>query len=262
MFDFETLLSLLTLTSLEIVLGIDNIVVIAIIAATLPVHQREKARIVGLSLAMITRLLLLFSISWVAGLTAPFMELWGHSLSGRDMLMLGGGLFLIVKAVREIHEAMEEAAIPELTRKPRGFGSAIAQIIMLDVVFSFDSVITAVGMAQQLWVMATAIIIAVLIMLVASGPIIRFIHHHPTVKMLALAFVMLIGMALVADGMGFYIPKAYLYFAMAFSVLVEGLNVTLARRRSRARTMDGTDLAGQERQQAHGHPQVSSQGSR
>ena len=262
MFDFETVLSLLTLTGLEIVLGIDNIVVIAIIVATLPVHQREKARVIGLSLAMITRLLLLFSISWIAGLTAPFMEIFDRSLSGRDLLMLGGGMFLIVKAVREIHEAMEEASIPEFNRKPRGFGSAIAQIIMLDVVFSFDSVITAVGMAQQLWVMATAIIIAVLIMLVASGPIIRFIQHHPTVKMLALAFVMLIGMALVADGMGFQIPKAYLYFAMAFSVLVEGLNVTLARRRSRAKETNGVDLANQTHQSVPGHPQISSQVSR
>lgn len=256
MFDFETVLSLLTLTSLEIVLGIDNIVVIAIIAATLPMHQRERARVLGLSLAMITRLLLLFSISWIAGLTEPFMTVMGRELSGRDLLMLLGGLFLIIKAVREIHEAMEEASVPEIDRKPRGFASAIAQIVMLDVVFSFDSVITAVGMAQQLWVMATAIIIAVLIMLVASGPIMRFIHHHPTVKMLALAFVLLIGVALVADGMGFHIPKAYLYFAMAFSVLVEGLNVTLARRRTRAHEARNAHA------EAEGNPQISSQGSR
>lgn len=262
MFDFETLISLLTLTGLEIVLGIDNIVVIAIIAATLPHHQREKARIVGLSLAMITRLLLLFSISWIAGLTAPFVEILDHSLSGRDVLMLGGGLFLLIKAVREIHESMEEASTPEVNRKPRSLSGAIGQIIVLDIVFSFDSVITAVGMAQQLWVMATAVIIAVFIMLIASGPIIRFIHHHPTVKMLALAFVMLIGMALIADGMGFEIPKGYLYFAMAFSVLVEGLNVTLARRRSRAKSADDLQLVNQERQPMHGHPQVSSQASR
>jgi predicted tellurium resistance membrane protein TerC len=235
MFDLETVLSLLTLTGLEIVLGIDNIVVIAIIAATLPVHQRDTARIVGLSLAMITRLLLLFSISWIAGLTAPMIEFWDVKLSGRDLLMLGGGLFLMVKAVREIHEAMEEAQSSEAAgRRTTGFGSAIAQIVMLDIVFSFDSVITAVGMARELWVMATAVIIAVLIMLVASGPIMRFIHAHPTVKMLALAFVLLIGVALIADGMGFHIPKGYLYFAMLFSVLVEGLNVTLARRRQRA----------------------------
>ena len=232
MFELETLFSLLTLTGLEIVLGIDNIVVIAIISATLPVHQRDKARFVGLFLAMFMRLALLFSLSWVAGLTAPFVEIAGAELSGRDLLMLGGGLFLIVKAVREMHEAVEEAGAPG-RRRSTSFANAVAQIVVLDLVFSFDSVITAVGMARELWVMATAIVIAVAIMLVASGPIIRFIHAHPTVKMLALAFVMLIGMALVAEGMGFYIPKGYLYFAMLFSVFVEGLNITLNRRSRR-----------------------------
>jgi predicted tellurium resistance membrane protein TerC len=252
MFEFEHLFSLLTLTGLEIVLGIDNIVVIAIIAATLPAHQRDTARLVGLSLAMITRLLLLLSISWIAGLTAPMIELWDVELSGRDLLMLGGGLFLIVKAVREIHEAMEEAQASETGgRRSTSFSSAIAQIVMLDVVFSFDSVITAVGMARELWVMATAVIIAVLIMLVASGPIMRFIHAHPTVKMLALAFVLLIGMALVADGMGFHIPKGYLYFAMLFSVLVEGLNVTLARRRKRAEQAVADAVHPQRSREAH-----------
>jgi predicted tellurium resistance membrane protein TerC len=234
MFELEHLFSLLTLTGLEIVLGIDNIVVIAIIAATLPAHQRDAARIVGLSLAMITRLALLFSIVWIAGLTAPLVQVAGIVLSGRDLLMLGGGLFLLVKAVREIHHAMEEAGSETLGRRPSGFASAIAQIVALDVVFSFDSVITAVGMARELWVMATAVVVAVGVMLVASGPIIRFIHVNPTVKMLALAFVLLIGMALIADGMGFHIPKGYLYFAMLFSVMVEGLNVTMARRRRRA----------------------------
>jgi len=233
MFDLEILLSLLTLTALEIVLGIDNIVVIAIIAGTLPLHQQDRARVIGLSLAMITRLLLLVSIAWLASLTAPMVTLGEMDLSGRDMLMLGGGLFLIIKAVREMHDAMEEAGSHEHTRKAGSFTSAITQIVILDIVFSFDSVITAVGMARELWVMATAVIIAVLIMLVASRPIIRFIHAHPTVKMLALAFVLLIGMALVADGMGFHIPKGYLYFAMLFSVCVEGLNVSMARRRQR-----------------------------
>lgn len=235
MFDLEIVASLLTLTALEIVLGIDNIVVIAIIAATLPVHQREKARVIGLSLALITRLLLLFSISWIAGLTQPLFSLFGYAFSGRDLLMLGGGIFLIVKAVLEIHAAMEEAGVEEGgQRRTTGFANAIAQIVLLDIVFSFDSVITAVGMARELWVMATAVIIAVIIMLVASGPIMRFIHKNPTVKMLALAFVLLIGMALVAEGMGFDIPKGYLYFAMLFSVMVESLNVILSRRRQRA----------------------------
>jgi len=243
MFDLDTFLSLLTLTGLEIVLGIDNIVVIAIIAATLPVHQRDKARVIGLALAMITRLALLFTIAWMASLTGPLVEFAGMTLSGRDLLMLGGGLFLIVKAVREMHDAVEAASTPEHQRRSGSFAGAIAQIVMLDIVFSFDSVITAVGMAQQIWVMATAIIIAVLIMLVASKPIVRFIHLHPSVKMLALAFVLLIGVALVADGMGFHIPKGYLYFAMLFSVFVEGLNVTLARRRRRAQSNRAVDLA-------------------
>lgn len=237
MFELETLFSLLTLTGLEIVLGIDNIVVIAIISATLPMHQRDRARIVGLSLAMFMRLGLLFSLSWIAGLTAPFVELGRIELSGRDLLMLGGGLFLIVKAVREMHEAVEEAGAAG-RRRSTSFGNAVAQIVVLDLVFSFDSVITAVGMARELWVMATAIVIAVGIMLIASGPIIRFIHSHPTVKMLALAFVLLIGMALVAEGMGFYIPKGYLYFAMLFSVFVEGLNIALSRRAKRMQEQD------------------------
>ena len=234
MFDLEIIASLLTLTALEIVLGIDNIVVIAIIAATLPVHQRERARVVGLSLALITRLLLLFSISWIAGLTGTLFTVGGLDVSGRALLMVGGGLFLIARAVLESHAAMEEAGGDETARRSTGFANAIAQIVLLDIVFSFDSVITAVGMANELWVMATAVIIAVLIMLVASGPIMRFIHANPTVKMLALAFVLLIGVALVADGMGLHIPKGYLYCAMAFSVLVESLNVILSRRKKRA----------------------------
>ena len=253
MFDLEIIASLLTLTALEIVLGIDNIVVIAIIAATLPVHQREKARIVGLSLALITRLLLLFSISWIAGLTGTLFTVASMEVSGRDLLMFGGGLFLIVKAVLEIHAAMEEAGGDESARRSSGFGNAIVQIVLLDIVFSFDSVITAVGMANQLWVMATAVVIAVLIMLVASGPIMRFIHNQPTVKMLALAFVFLIGVALVADGMGVHVPKGYLYFAMAFSVLVESLNVILSRRKKRAEAAR-EDLAA-------GHPHNVAQAS-
>ena len=235
-FSAENLASLFTLTALEIVLGIDNIVIIAIISNALPEHQRDRARIIGLALALITRLLLLFSLSWLASLTAPLFHVFGQPFSGRDLIMLAGGLFLIVKATREIHEALEEASASEDNpRRVGSFRSAIAQIVLLDIVFSFDSVITAVGMANELWVMAAAVIIAVIVMLVASGPIVRFIHAHPSVKMLALAFVMLIGVALVAEGMEFHIPKGYLYFAMAFSVLVEGLNIAIARRR-RARS--------------------------
>jgi len=253
MLDPEVIISLLTLTALEIVLGIDNIVVIAIIAATLPVHQRDKARIFGLALAMITRLLLLFSIAWIAGLTQPMLSVADMSFSGRDLLMLGGGLFLIVKAVREMHEAVEEASAPPSQRRVTGFFSAIAQIVVLDIVFSFDSVITAVGMAQELWVMAAAVIIAVLVMLVASGPIMRFIHANPTVKILALAFVLLIGMALVADGMGFHIPKGYLYFAMCFSVFVEGVNVTISRRRRRLQEEARADVRHEDAVHGHGN---------
>jgi len=238
MFDIalntETLASLFTLTALEIVLGIDNIVIIAIISNSLPAHQRDRARVIGLALALITRLMLLFSLSWLASLTEPLFHILGQPFSGRDLIMLAGGLFLIVKATREIHEALEEASDDGTgTRRVSSFRSAIIQIVLLDIVFSFDSVITAVGMANELWVMSTAVIISVLIMLVASGPIVRFIHAHPSIKMLALAFVMLIGFALVAEGMKFHIPKGYLYAAMAFSVLVEALNIMDSRRRKR-----------------------------
>jgi predicted tellurium resistance membrane protein TerC/nucleotide-binding universal stress UspA family protein len=225
--------SLLTLTALEIVLGIDNIVMIAVIANALPPEQRDRARVIGLALALITRLLLLLAISWIAGLIQPLFTLFGQEISGRDLIMLGGGFFLLWKAVHEMHGALEEAGRAEQPRIVGRFSAAIAQIVLLDIVFSFDSVITAVGMARDLWVMVTAVVVAVMVMLWASGPIMRFIHAHPTVKMLALAFVLLIGVALVAEGFEFHIPKAYLYVAMAFSVMVESLNVTVSRRRAR-----------------------------
>jgi predicted tellurium resistance membrane protein TerC len=229
----EAVASLLTLTALEIVLGIDNIVILAIISNSLPAHQREKARFIGLSLALLMRLALLSTITWIAGLVQPLFTVMEQTFTGRDLIMLAGGLFLIVKAVREMHHAIEEAGQGDQPRKVTSFANAIMQIVILDAVFSFDSVITAVGMANELWIMVTAVIIAVIVMMVASGPIIRFIHAFPTVKMLALAFVLLIGFALVAEGFEFHIPKGYLYFAMAFSVLVEALNVTIARRRRR-----------------------------
>ena len=240
MFDIvittDALLSLFTLTALEIVLGIDNIVIIAIISNALPAHQRDRARVIGLALALITRLLLLFSLAWLASLTKPMFHILAQPFSGRDLIMLAGGLFLLVKATKEIHESLEEASEAEDSpRRVGSFRSAIIQIVLLDIVFSFDSVITAVGMANELWVMSAAVIIAVIVILFASGPIVRFIHAHPSVKMLALAFVMLIGVALVAEGMRFHIPKGYLYAAMAFSVAVEALNITLAQRRARAR---------------------------
>ncbi len=230
--------SLLTLTALEIVLGIDNIVILAIISKTLPEHQRDRARLIGLSLALIMRLALLFAISWLASLVTPLFTIAGQSFSGRDLIMLAGGLFLLVKAVREMHEAVAEAGRDEAERRATSFANAIAQIVVLDMVFSFDSVITAVGMANEFWVMVAAVVIAVAVMLAASGPIVAFIHANPTVKMLALAFVLLIGFALVAEGFEFHIPKGYIYFAMAFSVMVESLNVTVSRRQRRRAERD------------------------
>jgi predicted tellurium resistance membrane protein TerC len=234
LFDGEIWAALITLTALEIVLGIDNIVIIAVVAANLPPEQRDKARLIGLALAVITRILLLLSIAWVAGLIHPWFHVFGHPVSGRDLLMLLGGTFLLVKGVHELHNEVEEAG--EIHAKAPGkFSTAIAQIVVFDLVFSFDSVITAVGMAKDIWVMVAAVIIAVGVMLVASGAIVRFIAAHATVKILALSFVLLIGMALIADGAGFHIPKGYLYFAMAFSVAVEALNVAVRRRRARGR---------------------------
>lgn len=242
LFSTEIWASLVTLTVLEIVLGIDNIVILAIISNTLPPHQRERARLVGLSLALGMRLALLFAISWIAGLVAPLFAIAGHDFSGRDLVMLAGGFFLIYKAVHEMHDAVEAAGSHEVERRATSFANAIAQIVVLDLVFSLDSVITAVGMAREFWVMVVAVVVAVAIMLLASGPIVRFIHANPTVKMLALAFVLLIGFALVAEGCDFHIPKGYIYAAMAFSVMVEALNVTVERRKRRARAAAGMSV--------------------
>ena len=224
--------SLLTLTALEIVLGIDNLIFIAILADRLPAHQRNRARRLGLALALFVRLGLLASISWIFGLTAPIFELFGHEFSWRDLILIGGGLFLLFKGTREIHERIEGDDEEEGVRRGRAsFTGVIIQILVLDIVFSLDSVITAVGMANHLWVMATAVIIAVLIMLLAAGPVSGFVNRHPTVKMLALSFLLLIGMTLLADGVGFHLPKGYIYAAIAFSILVEALNQLAARRR-------------------------------
>ena len=219
--------ALLTLSALEIVLGIDNVIFISILAGKLPEAQRERARIVGLALAMVMRIGLLFSISWVVGLTDPFFDLFGHGFSGRDLILLGGGLFLIYKATTEIHEKLEGAEHLGGVRAAASFASVIGQILLLDIVFSLDSVITAVGMADDLGVMVTAVVIAVVVMLVASGGIANFVNRHPTVKMLALSFLLLIGMTLVADGFGQHVSKGYIYAAMGFSVFVEALNLRL-----------------------------------
>jgi predicted tellurium resistance membrane protein TerC len=231
--DPQVWASLLTLTALEIVLGIDNLIFIAILADRLPEHQRHRARRLGLALALFVRLGLLSSISWIFGLTAPIFELFGHDFSWRDLILIGGGLFLLFKGTREIHERIEgdEEEAAGHGRGRASFTGVIIQILVLDIVFSLDSVITAVGMANQLWVMATAVIIAVLIMLLAAGPVSGFVNRHPTVKMLALSFLLLIGMTLLADGVGFHLPKGYIYAAIAFSILVEFLNQLAARRR-------------------------------
>ena len=227
--DPQVWASLVTLTALEIVLGIDNLVFIAIVAGRLPPARQNSARQVGLALALITRLALLASIVWIIGLTRPLFNLFGQPVSWRDIVLIGGGLFLIYKGTREIHRRLEADGQEEAAGGRTSFAGVVAQIMLLDVVFSLDSVITAVGMANSLWVMATAIIIAVVIMLVASKPLADFVERHPTVKMLALSFLLLIGMTLIADGAGFDVPKGYIYAAIGFSVGVETLNQFAAR---------------------------------
>jgi predicted tellurium resistance membrane protein TerC len=226
----EIWVALLTLTTLEIVLGIDNVIFISILAGKLPPEQRDRARLVGLGLAMLMRIGLLFSINWIANLTEPLFGIAGHDVSGRDLILLGGGIFLIYKATREIHEKLEGEEGHAVAAAPAAFSAIIIQILLLDIVFSLDSVITAVGMADDLGVMVAAVVIAVGVMMVASRPISDFVQQHPTVKMLALSFLLLIGTSLVAEGWHFHIPKGYIYFAMGFSILVEALNLRLRQR--------------------------------
>ena len=218
-------IALLTLTILEIVLGIDNIVFISILSGKLPESQRERARTIGLLLAMGTRILLLFSISWIIRLTEPWFSVLGQGISGRDLILIIGGLFLLGKATHEIHDKLEGEEGHGDARVTATFGSVLAQIMLLDIVFSLDSVITAVGMADHLAVMVIAVVVSVGVMLVAAGPIARFVEQHPTVKILALSFLILIGMSLVAEGFEQHIPKGYIYFAIAFSVFVEMINL-------------------------------------
>ena len=225
----EAWVALATLTVLEIVLGIDNIVFISILSSRLPQEQQPRARLVGLGLAMFTRIALLFSISWLARLTEPLFGLLGREFTGRDLVFLLGGLFLIFKATQEIHERLEGPAEERRVQRVASFASVITQIILLDIVFSLDSVITAVGMADHLAVMVTAVVIAVALMMFAANPIAEFVERHPTVKMLALAFLLLIGTSLVAEGLGQHIPKGYIYFAMGFSVMVEMINLRVRR---------------------------------
>lgn len=223
--DPQMWISLLTLTALEIVLGIDNIIFISIMAEKLPEAQEELGRRIGLLMAMGTRILLLISIAWVIGLTQPLFGVFGHEISGRDLILIVGGLFLLGKSTLEIHDKLEAKEGRSEIGTSASFAGVIIQIMLLDIVFSLDSVITAVGMADLLGVMIAAVVIAVLVMLVASGPISRFVNQHPTLKILALSFLLLIGVSLVAEGLDFEIPKGYIYFAMAFSVFVEMLNL-------------------------------------
>ena len=230
--DPQVWASLLTLTALEIVLGIDNLIFLSIVSGRLPVHQQQSARRIGLALALIGRIALLFSLTWIIGLTAPVFSVMAHEVSWRDIVLIGGGAFLMVKGTMETHHMLEgheeEAGVGTVT-----FFSAIVQILFLDVVFALDSIITAVGMSDHLPVMITAVVIAMIVMLVAADPVGNFVNAHPTVKMLALTFLLLVGMALIADGLHFHIPRGYLYFAIAFSASVEALNLLAARARKR-----------------------------
>ncbi|MEZ4808305.1 MAG: TerC family protein [Flavobacteriales bacterium] len=238
--DFAVLLTshgmiaLLTLTALEIVLGIDNIIFISILSNSLSTRdEQRRARLIGLSLAMITRVLLLLSLSWVMSLDSPFLHVFDHSFSGRDMVLLLGGLFLIYKATVEIRAkvvGLDEEA--QVGKRKRSLSMAILQIVLIDIVFSLDSVITAVGMSNEIVIMVLAVIIAVIIMMMAAGTVSDFVERHPTVKMLALAFLVMIGVALLIEGMGEHINKNYIYFAMGFSVLVETLNLRMVRNRT------------------------------
>ncbi|HET7710387.1 MAG TPA: TerC family protein [Thermoanaerobaculia bacterium] len=225
----EAWIALLTLTVLEVVLGIDNIVFISILSGKLPPAQQKRAQTVGLMLAMFMRVALLLSIAWIVRLTNPLFTIVGQEISGRDLILMVGGLFLIAKSTHEIHEKLEGEEGGKSTRVAPSFTAVIVQILALDLIFSLDSVITAVGMAKDVGVMITAVVIAVAIMLVAASSISRFVNKHPTVKMLALSFLLLIGTALVAEGLEFHIPKGYIYFAMAFSVFVELLNIRFRR---------------------------------
>ena len=226
----EIWIGLLTLTVLEIVLGIDNIVFLSIVSGKLPPAQQPRARRIGLSLALLLRIGLLASLAWIIRLTAPLFTVLGQGISGRDLILLAGGLFLIAKSTREIHERLEGDEGHGKARAPATFRSVVGQLILLDLVFSLDSVITAVGMARQLGVMIAAVVIAVGVMMVSANAISDFVHRHPTIKMLALSFLLLIGVSLIADGLGQHLSKGYIYFAMGFSVFVEMLNLKLRTR--------------------------------
>ena len=238
----EVWIAFLTLTMLEIVLGIDNIVFISILTGRLPPHQRASARYLGLGLAMFMRIGLLASLAWIMGLSADLFEIFGHGVSGRDIILIGGGGFLLAKSTREMHNALEHSATETGGAPVATFGGVLVQIGLIDIVFSLDSVITAVGLVDELPVMIAAIVVAVLVMMVAAGPVSRFIEDHPTLKMLALSFLLVIGLMLVAEGFGVAVPKGYVYFAMGFSLLVELLNIRAQRDPVKLRKTQLADL--------------------
>jgi predicted tellurium resistance membrane protein TerC len=227
----ETLIALATLTFLEIVLGVDNIIFISILASRLPAARQSWARRLGLLVAMGTRILLLFSLSWVIKLTAPLVTLWAHELSGRDLILIVGGVFLLYKSTHEVHARLEGTDERAATGRTVSFASVLIQIALLDIVFSLDSVITAVGMVDDLWVMIVAVVVSVLIMMGAAEPISTFVNRHPTVKILALSFLLLIGLSLLLEGFEIHIPKGYIYFAMGFSMFVEVINLRIRVKR-------------------------------
>jgi predicted tellurium resistance membrane protein TerC len=227
--DPQAWIGLLTLTLLEIVLGIDNVIFISILADKLPAAKQKQARQIGLALAMVMRILLLLSLSWIIGLTKPFFVLAGFEVTGRALILLGGGLFLIAKSTHEIHDNLEGDEEERKVRAAPSLRSVLIQIILLDIVFSLDSVITAVGMVDQIGVMIIAVMLAVGVMMAFAGALSRFVERHPTIKMLALSFLLLIGVNLIGEGLGFHIPKGYTYFAMGFAVFVEVLNIKLRK---------------------------------
>ena len=241
----EIWIALATLTALELVLGIDNIIFISILAGRLPPEQRAKARRLGIAAAAITRLGLLFTISWIIGLTKPLFVLFDHPFSWRDLILIGGGLFLIAKATHEIHQKIEGAGgvsgAPDAKRMASSFGGVIVQIMILDIVFSLDSIITAVGMVDERWVMVAAILISIAFMIGFAGPIGDFVERHPTVKVLALSFLIMIGLVLIADGFGQHISKGYVYAAMAFSVFVEMINLWIRHREQKAAALEAAE---------------------
>ena len=240
--DPNAWIGLLTLTVLELVLGIDNIVFISILSGKLPADQQKKARTVGLSLAMLMRILLLLSITWITRLTRPLFVIGSFDVTGRAIILIGGGLFLLVKSTHEIHDHMEGADEHRKVRAVASLFAVLVQITLLDIVFSLDSVITAVGMVDQVAVMIIAVIVAVLVMMIFAGPVSRFVERHPTIKMLALSFLLLIGVNLIAEGLGFHIPRGYTYFAMAFSLFVEMLNLKIRSRKPVARVSSSRRL--------------------